>query len=343
MSGEAINQSTGQPINSGETAYYSKLIRESSAPLESIPAELPAEWKALIPKKDTPVFKGIRAVLFDLYGTLFISAAGEISSGVPQTPAPPSSPRPPREESGVDFSLNPAESIPAAMKDYFRQAVFYYHEKAKAEGNPWPEVRTEKIWADYKGIIPENWESPRKMRQLQDKIGLRASRNSIGRELALRYELALNPVFPMPHAEQALRSLAKGGLKLGVISNAQFFSPLLFDAFFNASPEELGFDPDLLIYSFRENEAKPSPRLFAKARERLARYNIKPEETLYIGNDMKNDIISALEAGFVTALFAGDRRSLRLREDDPVCLGKKPDMVICDLQTLESVRPITDT
>ncbi|MCL1812348.1 MAG: hypothetical protein FWG29_02365, partial [Treponema sp.] len=61
---------------------------------------------------------------------------------------------------------------------------------------------------------------------------------------------------------------------------------------------------------------------------------------LYIGNDMKNDITGAAGEGFTTALFAGDRRSLRLREDDPACAGKRPDMVLRDLQTLEKALPL---
>ena len=46
---------------------------------------------------------------------------------------------------------------------------------------------------------------------------------------------------------------------------------------------------------------------------------------------MLNDILPARSAGFQTALFAGDRRSLRLRRDDPRCTNLKPDMILTDL------------
>jgi hypothetical protein len=36
----------------------------------------------------------------------------------------------------------------------------------------------------------------------------------------------------------------------------------------------------------------------------------------------------------MTALFAGDRRSLRLRKDDPSCRLLTPDLVITDLGQL---------
>jgi putative hydrolase of the HAD superfamily len=220
------------------------------------------------------------------------------------------------------------------MAEYFRLAVKCLHKTAHAAGNVWPEIKTEEIWAGYRGGIPGGWELPQKMRRSLEKIGPRAAARCAGRELALHYELALNPVYPMPHAERVLRSLVSGGIRLGIISNAQFYSPLLFNAFFGESPAEMGFCPELLIYSFEEGEAKPSPRLFNMARERLAEQNIKPEETLYIGNDMRNDIIPATEAGFKAALFAGDRRSLRLRKGDPACAERKPTVVIKGLETL---------
>ena len=289
-------------MNKTELPYYGQLIQEASLqPLGPLPLKLREDWEALVPKKNAPVLDGIRAVLFDLYGTLFISGAGEIAA--------------------MAADIVPAEiqnNALAEMETYFRQEVKRRHETARAAGIDWPEVKAEEIWAAYKGNLPD----------------ARIASPYSGRELALRYELEINPVYPMPYAKEVLHSLVSGGRKLGIISNAQFYTPLLFNAFFNASPRELGFDPELCIYSFEEGEAKPSPRLFTKARELLIRQNIQPEETLYIGNDMRNDIIPAAAAGFATALFAGDRRSLRLRESDPACAGKKPSMVIKDLRAI---------
>ncbi len=59
-----------------------------------------------------------------------------------------------------------------------------------------------------------------------------------------------------------------------------------------------------------------------------------PEEILYLGNDIRNDIWPAQAEGFRTALFAGDRRSLRLRADDPDCGNVRPDWVVTGLEQL---------
>ena len=50
---------------------------------------------------------------------------------------------------------------------------------------------------------------------------------------------------------------------------------------------------------------------------------------------MLNDIYPAAAAGFITALFAGDRRSLRLRKEHPACKGLQPDAIVLDLEDLK--------
>ena len=52
---------------------------------------------------------------------------------------------------------------------------------------------------------------------------------------------------------------------------------------------------------------------------------------LYIGNDQRNDVWPAAEAGMKTALFAADTRSLRLREDPPDASAVVPALIITDL------------
>jgi putative hydrolase of the HAD superfamily len=66
----------------------------------------------------------------------------------------------------------------------------------------------------------------------------------------------------------------------------------------------------------------------------LEEMRIAPAKVVYVGNDMLNDIMPAKHAGFQTALFAGDKRSLRLRQDDSRCNGIIPDLVFTHLMEL---------
>jgi putative hydrolase of the HAD superfamily len=247
-------------------------------------------------------------VLFDVYGTLFSSAAGEIGVG---GAAPPESLDALAREYAENFT---GEGLTA----YFRTEVLRIHREMHAR-TPYPEVQTGAIWAAF-------------LRQY-GRPGLRADPE----ELALRYELAMNPIRPMSQAGEVLGSLKKAGLVLGLISNAQFFTPLLFDAFFNAPPQDLGFDSGLLIYSYQIGEAKPSPALFIKALRRLSQLGISPQACLYVGNDMLNDVYAAASAELNTLLFAGERRSLRLREDNPAIRNIRPTGVI---RRLADILPI---
>lgn len=118
---------------------------------------------------------------------------------------------------------------------------------------------------------------------------------------------------------------------MGLISNAQFYTVYLFKWLLGAAPEDLGFQPGLIFLSYQTGYAKPSPELFQRAADALNKMNIQTQAVLFMGNDMLNDILPAKRAGFKTALFAGDKRSLRLRKDDPRCRNQSADIVLTDL------------
>ena len=60
------------------------------------------------------------------------------------------------------------------------------------------------------------------------------------------------------------------------------------------------------------------------------------DQVAYIGNDRRNDMAPAQDVGFQTILFAGDARSLRMRDDDPTCNHVQPDLRITHLDQLTS-------
>ena len=142
----------------------------------------------------------------------------------------------------------------------------------------------------------------------------------------------------MPGAREIIEVLRGRGMHLGIVSNAQFYTPLMIEALLGAAPEHLGFEPEISVWSWKENEAKPSPRLFEAALAHLrGREGIPAEQVLYVGNDMRNDIRPSKELGCATALFAGDARSLRLRENDESTRGVEPDAIVTELRHLDGI------
>ena len=313
------------------TASLCQLIRAASQPLKPIPTGQDNSLRPL---------PGIRAVLFDIYGTLFVSGSGDIGTTTESARG-----RAVGEAfcemfekeqgdamdafsafAGVQEKLGQpderaalVDAVGRAVVGRFVDAIQGDHSRKRAAGVEFPEVDIVDIWRNVVATL----------------AGAETAGSGIDFEqLAVRYELLTNPVWPMPGLAETLDRLSAADRLLGIISNAQFYTPLLFPALLDRSLDDLAFDPEMQYYSYRFGEAKPGETLYRHAVSGLAAHGITPAEALYVGNDMLNDITPASRCGFRTALFAGDRRSLRLREDDDRVAGVLPDLVVTDLATL---------
>jgi len=264
----------------------------------------------------TPL-QGIRAVVFDVYGTLVISGSGDISLA---------------EESDREAQIRAAFAAcdapiaadsPISVSELFHATIRTFQESRRAEGIEFPEVEIRDVW---RCVVEHLIES-----------GALAA-GAFGAErierLATEYEVRANAVWPMPGMRETLAALRGAGYVLGIVSNAQFYTLHMLEAFGGAPIERLGFAPAACVWSFREREGKPSTALYKKLLDQLAPDGIRAESCLFIGNDMRNDIAPAAAVGMRTALFAGDKRSLRLREGDPLCANACPDLVVTDLAQL---------
>jgi len=271
---------------------YKDLIREYITPLQPVPTNLEPAGHLRAP---------VKAVLFDIYGTLFISRSGEIriAKRDAQTSAQ-------LEYLIQDYDYQgSAEELIAS----FFQVIQTRREALRQQGLDYPEVQIDEIWHQVLGTS-----------DIED-----------ARRFAVEFEMIVNPSYPMPNLAGTLSAFKQSRLIMGIVSNAQFFTPILFKTFLGDFPENIGVEAKLVLYSYQHRVAKPSQRLFQLAAERLQSFGITPEDALYVGNDMLNDIMPASAEGFQTALFAGDKRSLRLRGDDPRCNGLSPDLIITDL------------
>ena len=291
-------------------SFLSSIILEKTQPLDPEPTG------------ESPVLvrlDGIRSVVFDIYGTLFISAAGDIS--LADDTARDGAVRDAIESVGLHLKPGAADLSKAYLKH-----VHAAQKDRRADGIECPEVEIREVWMSLLAeLAGKDW-----------LTGDFEGADTI-EQLAMTYECSVNPIWPMPGLAETLQTLKSRGLPMGIVSNAQFYTLHLFPAFLEGDREALGFAPDLQVYSFEEREGKPSQRLYEKLAEKLRVRLIEPSETLYVGNDMRNDIWPAKELGFRTALFAGDQRSLRWRKDDPRVAEVTPDLIVTDLRQLLEV------
>ena len=263
---------------------------------------------APIPTGEIPTglskIRRLKAILFDVYGTLVISRSGDMDSHVLS-----------REQQRVLAGVLRRHGIdrtPENIIDSLKRTIENDHENLRQEGIDYPEVDIVRVWETVLGS--------------RDTARVKA--------FALEYEMVVNPVYPMPGLEDLLSTCRQQKRLLGIISNAQFFTPRLLERLLGKSLDMCGFDPQLTFFSYRFRSAKPSSFMFEKAAEVFSRRRVAPASVLYVGNDMRNDILPAKTVGFKTALFAGDLRSLRRRADEARCRYLVPDVIITDLRQL---------
>ncbi len=298
-----------------ESAVYKgciDIIRTNSSPLEPKPTGL-----SFVNSLPSPP----RACIFDVYGTLFISASGDIGTaeGTPKADLFLKS------FQSAGFSVLSPDLVTYAEKQLHAR-IRRRHAELHGQGIDCPEVD-----------ILETWRAVCRSAADNGYISRNYSESNLY-FLACEYETRSNPVWPMGDIAGLLMQLRQKNIVLGIISNAQFYTPLLFPALLGKTAAELGFKDDICIYSYRTSRAKPSAELFPPLCSVLRdTYGILPRETLYVGNDMRNDIWTARQAGCSNALFAGDLRSLRLREDHPCCKNLAADAIVVSLDQVYSL------
>jgi len=284
------------------------LARTLLHPLEPLPAGMRPRPGRL---------EGVRCILFDIYGTLLGSAAGDV--GTVQESY--------REDAASEALTAAGLTIhnQQALSEVVARLPEMIRRSHAASDEEFPEVDIRRIWADLLRELIER-------RLVSGTVDAHAVQRA-----ALVFECYTNPVWPMPGAADLLERLCGRGFLLGLVSNAQFYTPLVMEAAFGSDLAGLGFRLDLCAFSYACGVAKPSARIFDPVLRALKDYyGLLPERCAYVGNDMLNDMQPAFRLGMKTVLFAGDRRSLRLREDDPRCRNIRTDAVITSLKQLDS-------
>lgn len=286
-------------------------IKDLTHPLSPIPTAYD--------NKLTPL-NGVRCIAFDFYGTMFISGVGDI--GIDKNN---------KEESiGIieqalrqsGFAIANKKAGKRAKK-LFEQKIKSHKAAARRNGVDHPEADIRVIWKDVlQKLTAENY------------INGTLTEAEVQR-FAIEYEFRMNEVWPFPGLASLLQSLVDSKQTLGIISNSQFYTPLTFEAFLGERPEAFGFESNLLVWSFKTGYKKPSQHFYSLFLQSARQRDISPKEILYIGNDLHKDIYPANALGMKTALFIGDKRSIRHEANEHKREQYKPDIIIDDLMQIQ--------
>ncbi|ERP30966.1 HAD family hydrolase [Chitinivibrio alkaliphilus] len=253
----------------------------------------------------------IQAVIFDVYGTLVDYWQNAFND---------------EEEKGAllrsvftqtsDFfhftpfleKINPSMSPGETLFDFYHNLIGMKHEEARKKGKDFPEIEIDEIWHVILSILENNGYVP--TGYIED-----LPRNEAARIVAYYYNFfALNRGF-FPEVFATLQALRQDNISLGILSNAQFYTPIDMNHFLREQSNntvvdlyEL-FDLDLCFYSYQYGIAKPGEFLYTRLLSALKSMEIAPSQTLFVGNDLELDMMSAREVGLRTAFFTGNKES----------------------------------
>jgi len=262
----------------------------------------------------------IKIIVFDIYGTLIVSSSGDLDKATATTKHVITA-----LNQGGFFFINSdlQEENAKQLIKLFHKTIIEEQNKLKQQNHPYPEVDIIKVWTKC-------------INTFEQKNILKRKGSVCIKTVTTVFEILSNKVYPMTWMQEVLKKLRQKNIPLGIVSNAQFYTPVIMNYFIDntLSEDELinGFDDDISVFSYKLLRSKPDTYLFELLTEKIyKKYNIKSSQVLFIGNDMLKDVWTAKQAGFKTALFAGDKRSLRLRNDDERCKNIKPDFVLTKL------------
>jgi putative hydrolase of the HAD superfamily len=213
-------------------------------------------------------FVNIRAVIFDIYGTL-------LEVGPPPADAESRWQSLWRDMLHCGPSLSRLEFAVATSR-----VVARHHETARARGIPWPEVHWPSVVLE---VIP----------------GLAQLSNEQQPEFLFRQIQTGHTTGMTAGTAAMLRRLKKDGCMIGIASNAQAYT--LRELQEALASHGLGmdlFEHDLCFWSFEHGFSKPDPHVFQILTARLATRGIQPDEALMIGDREDNDIVPARAHGW---------------------------------------------
>lgn len=292
------------------------------------------------PRVDAPKAKAhldhlpeVRAVLWNVYGTLLAIPFGELLFEHPQPFVMSMS----LEKTITEFKMWPSMSrkpgAPSEYMGYIYKTLLDEQRMAPSPGEKHPEIISERVW---EGVVKKLLQ-----KEYTFDAGFYGSLNEYSKKIAYFFHASLQGTAANIGADQALQAVHDGGLMQGLCADGQCFTAVQLQRGLDGLGGGVRLDFAMLsalrVLSCDVRGRKPSERLFAHALDSLKAKGIDPDQVLHVGSRIDKDIVPAKKLGLKTALFAGDRASLAASAEqlkDPTC---KPDVLFTELEQIAEV------
>jgi FMN phosphatase YigB (HAD superfamily) len=289
------------------------------------------------PPKATPFLKplpGIRAVTWDLYGTLLRISDGELLHLHPQRLRMQVA----LEKTVEEFKMwGSMYRTPEPPWEYMFRQYQKELERRKLAGTgrvgDVPEVNSAELWRKLLGQLEQ--------KEYQYDASFYGDMDELAERVAYFFHASLQGVEAAPNALAALSAVAASGRMQTLLADAQPFTLVQMLRALRAQgtlpPAGDLLAVDCAALSFREGVRTPSRSLFKACLERLGRHGIEPGEVLHVGCRLRDDLAIARQLAMRTALYAGDSLSLRATREELKDRELRPDRLLTDLLQIRDV------
>jgi len=297
----------------------------------NLPWPAPPEIERPRAKPHLERLPGVRAILWNVYGTLLAVPGGELYYEHPLKFVMDVALDKTIQEFKMWGSMSRKPGQPA---DYLRQIYANLLDEQRTGGTEkHPEVAVDRLWEAFlKKLLQKEY---------RFDAGFYGSLNEFSRKVAYFFHASLQSCICYPEAATALRQAADNGLTQGLLADGQCFTAVQLQRGLQWQDASLHLDqvidPNLRILSYELRTRKPSERLFREALQILAERGVTPEQVLHLGSRVQQDVVPARRAGMRTGLFAGDRASLQATPEQLKEPASRPDVLLTELSQVAEV------
>src|SRR5438132_3668974 len=275
----------------------------------------------------------VRVVLWNIYGTLLAISGGELYFEHPAKFVMDVALDKTIQEFKMWGSMSRKPGQPA---DYLAQIYdkLLLEQRSLAGGSErYPEVQVDRLWEAFiKKLLQKDYAFD---------AGFYGSLNEFSRKVGYFFHASLQGTACYPDSADALNLVKEAGLLQGLLSDAQYFTPLQLERAFSKQAAERKLDdfidPELRSYSYEVRSRKPSERLFRYIVSLLAQRGIGADQVLHIGSRITQDVVPARRVGMKTGLFAGDKGSLQATPEQLKEPASRPDVLLTKLTQIADV------
>jgi histidinol phosphatase-like enzyme len=299
-----------------------------------LPWPAPPEIRKVKARPHLSKLTGIKAVLWNTYGSLLAISGGDLYLEHPDEMVMNVA----LEKTVSEFNMwSSMTRKPGQPADYlgqiYRQVLFEKRATSGGGGERYPEMAVERIWETIlKKLLQKDYKFD---------AAFYGSLNEYSRKIAYFFHSSLQGTACYPTAAKALTWCREQGLLQGLLGAGQCFTCVHLQRGLGAQENGINIDDifatDLRILSHAVRSRKPSERLFRAALEALQGRGIGPEQVLHVGSRLQIDIAPARKLGMKTALFAGDKLAVQATSEELREPATRPDALLTRLDQIASV------